>query len=198
MIDLDLIEKGEYYKKLNKSYVIFICTFDLFGRGRHFYTFQNTCQEDPAITLGDETVKLFVNTTGTQDDITPEMKDLLHYIQTTSAEVATTSHNALVHKMDQELSRIRQNKEWRREFMLLIHREQERYNQGKMEGLQMGMQKGMQKGRQSGLTEGQTMEKLNTAAEMLKVGMSFDLVHQITKLTPEEIEIIAKKNNLPL
>ena len=35
MIDLNILEKGENYKSLKKSFVIFICTFDLFGRGRH-------------------------------------------------------------------------------------------------------------------------------------------------------------------
>ena len=31
-IDMDLIEKGADYSKLKKSFVIFICTFDLFGK----------------------------------------------------------------------------------------------------------------------------------------------------------------------
>ena len=38
-IDLDLISKGDDYRKLAKSYIIFICTFELFGAGRHKYTF---------------------------------------------------------------------------------------------------------------------------------------------------------------
>ena len=33
MIDLNILEKGENYKNLKKSFVIFICTFDLFGLG---------------------------------------------------------------------------------------------------------------------------------------------------------------------
>ena len=40
-IDLDMIQKGEDYEKLRKSFVIFICTFDPFNKGRHIYTFQN-------------------------------------------------------------------------------------------------------------------------------------------------------------
>lgn len=35
MIDLQLIDAGQHYKKLNKSYIIFICPFDLYGKGRH-------------------------------------------------------------------------------------------------------------------------------------------------------------------
>lgn len=38
MIDLNIINKGEDYNKLKKSYVIFICDYDEFGLGRHIYS----------------------------------------------------------------------------------------------------------------------------------------------------------------
>ena len=38
MIDLQLIDKGQLYDELKRSYVIFICPFDLYGKGRHIYT----------------------------------------------------------------------------------------------------------------------------------------------------------------
>ena len=41
VIDLNSIEKGEYYKNLKNSYVIFICTFDLFGKNLPKYEFEN-------------------------------------------------------------------------------------------------------------------------------------------------------------
>ena len=45
MIDLNLLEKGVSYQELKECYIIFICTFDPFGKGRHKYTFQNLCKE---------------------------------------------------------------------------------------------------------------------------------------------------------
>lgn len=60
IIDLNLIEKGIPYSKLNQSFVIFICTYDPFNKGLYRYTFQNTCQEDTNIFLGDETTKIFL------------------------------------------------------------------------------------------------------------------------------------------
>ncbi|MCI9077549.1 MAG: Rpn family recombination-promoting nuclease/putative transposase [Lachnospiraceae bacterium] len=39
MIDLNAIEKGADYSELPRSFVIFICTFDAFGKGRWRYTF---------------------------------------------------------------------------------------------------------------------------------------------------------------
>lgn len=43
MIDLEMIDKGQTYKLLKPSYIIFICSFELFGKGRHIYSFQNIC-----------------------------------------------------------------------------------------------------------------------------------------------------------
>ena len=47
MIDLNILEKGENYKDLKRSFVIFVCTFDLFGERRHIYTFENRCLQNP-------------------------------------------------------------------------------------------------------------------------------------------------------
>ena len=41
MIDIELLEKGQDYSELKNSIIIFICTFDEFGGGRHLYTFEN-------------------------------------------------------------------------------------------------------------------------------------------------------------
>lgn len=35
------------YGKLIPSHIIFICTFDQYGRGRYCYTFENRCIEEP-------------------------------------------------------------------------------------------------------------------------------------------------------
>ena len=74
MIDLNILEKGENYKNLKKSFVIFICTFDLFGLGRHVYTFENRCIEDLELPLGDDTTKIILNTKGTLDDVSRNEK----------------------------------------------------------------------------------------------------------------------------
>ena len=41
MMDLQLLDHGQSYKKLNQCYIIFICLTDIFERGRHIYTFKN-------------------------------------------------------------------------------------------------------------------------------------------------------------
>lgn len=39
MIDMDVLEQGNSYDSLNQTYIIFICTFDLFKQNRHIYTY---------------------------------------------------------------------------------------------------------------------------------------------------------------
>ncbi len=77
MIDLQLVDAGQHYKKLNKSYIIFICPFDLYSKGRHTYTFENICKEDNSISMGDEAVKIFLNADGTMDDVSCELRAFL-------------------------------------------------------------------------------------------------------------------------
>ena len=52
MIDLNLIERGADYEELKESYVIFICTYDLFGKNACVYTFENRCREVEGLYCG--------------------------------------------------------------------------------------------------------------------------------------------------
>jgi predicted transposase/invertase (TIGR01784 family) len=78
---LELISKWEDYRRLAKSYIIFICTFDLFNKGRHKYTFQNVCLEDNSIILNDEAQKIILNTKGILNDLNDELLEFLNYVE---------------------------------------------------------------------------------------------------------------------
>ncbi len=52
------------YGSLRRSYVIFVCMFDLFERGRTKYTFRSICEEDRDLPLGDGSCIMFLNTKG--------------------------------------------------------------------------------------------------------------------------------------
>ena len=116
MIDLNILEKGENYKNLKKSFVIFICTFDLFGLGRHVYTFENRCIEDLELPLGDDTTKIILNTKGTLDDVSPEMKKLLNYID------GEAPSDEFTEELEQAVKIVRENEKWRLDYMTLLMR----------------------------------------------------------------------------
>lgn len=117
-IDMDLIEKGTDYSKLKKSFVIFICTFDLFGKDGYVYTFENRCLEYPDLRLGDDAIKVFVNVNGNDGShISSELKELLTYIRT--SKIPEKCVNPLISDMDAALHKARSNEEWRKEYMML-------------------------------------------------------------------------------
>ena len=74
MIDLQLINRGESYRELNQSYIIFICMEDIFKDNRHIYTFENICIQNNGIVLRDGAVKIFLNTKSDREDVTPQLK----------------------------------------------------------------------------------------------------------------------------
>ena len=132
MIDLNILEKGDDYNHLKKSYVIFICTFDPFGLGRHIYTFENRCSEDIALTLNDGTVKIILNTKGTLDDVSPEMKRLLDYVDGKGVS------DTFTRDLEEAVQSARQNEKWRLDYMTLQQEYRERFQEGKVEGIKEG------------------------------------------------------------
>ena len=175
MIDLNLIEKGELYDKLNTSYVIFICTFDPFNKGRHVYHFENRCIDDPALALGDETHKCFFNTRGT-DTIDPKLDQVLTFLDTA---MPVNDDNPLVEAMSSELARIKSNTEWEAEFMNLYLRDKEKYQQGVEQGILQGVQQGEAKGKAD--------NQLEIITRMLGQGLKTDDIFLYTGIPMDRI-----------
>ena len=124
------VEKGLPYTALNASYVIFICTFDPFGKGNYQYTFRTLCQEDTAFALEDETTRIFFNTKGNLEEAPEELRKLLQYIETNQPEGAFTK------QLDHEVKRAKQNEKWRREYMKELLHDFDTKEEGRREGKQ--------------------------------------------------------------
>lgn len=167
IIDLNLIEKGAHFKELSTSFVIFICTFDLFGRGRHKYTFQNRCEEEKDLVLGDETTKIFLNSDSVMDDVSKELQMFLDYVNGNRVE-----GDDFVEKLVEEVEHVKNNEEWRREYMTLYLRDQENIAKGKAEGE----------------AKGEAKERRKIIQSMLKNGLTIEQIIKICDVTKEEIE----------
>lgn len=133
MIDINLISKGESYDELNKSFIIFICMSDISHKGRHIYTFENVCLQDKDISLQDEAVKIFLNPYGTKGDVSDRLKNFLLYLS--DGMVSDTFTEAL----DAEVAEVRENKEWRRDYMTLEMRYKEKFDEGLAKGIEQGI-----------------------------------------------------------
>ena len=125
MIDLHILEQGEDYTALRRSFVIFICTYDPFGKGRYVYTFENRCREDLTVTLGDGATKIILNTKGFVGEISAELKELLRYMD----GFAPQDH--YTRELDSAVKAIRKDEKWRREYMVLVERDREKVRLGR-------------------------------------------------------------------
>lgn len=170
MIDLNLIEKGDSYKNLNQSYVIFICCFDLFGRNRCKYTFENRCIEEPDIPLEDGTVKIFLNSKGDLSGLNATLRAFLSYINN-----GTLSENTFITLLDNEVKKARENLEWRREYMTLFMRDQENQELGRAEGR----------------TEGRLLNNIALVRKKLAKNLSVEAIADILEENIGTIEQIA-------
>ena len=133
IIDLNILEKGRDYRDLKKSYVIFVCTFDLFGKGRHVYTFENRCVQDLGLALGDDTVKIILNTKGTEEDVSQDMKELLDFIDGKGAGATGFTRD-----LEEAVQSVRKNEKWRVDYMTLQMSYQEKFEEGYERGIEHG------------------------------------------------------------
>ncbi len=143
IIDLNILEKGRDYRDLKKSYVIFVCTFDLFGKGRHVYTFENRCVQDLGLALGDDTVKIILNTKGTEEDVSQDMKELLDFIDGKGAGATGFTRD-----LEEAVQSVRKNEKWRVDYMTLQMSYQEKFEEGYERGIECGIERGIEQERE--------------------------------------------------
>ena len=172
MIDLNILEKGDNYKDLKQSFIIFVCTFDLFCEGRHIYTFENRCIQNPKLGLGDETTKIILNTKGSMDDVIPEVKILLDFID------GKEPKDDFARELDEAVQSVRKNEKWRLDYMTLQMNYQEKYEQGL----------------EQGVVQGAAQEKRQSALRMIEANkLSFDEIALYSGLTLEQVLELEKE-----
>ena len=77
IMDVRRLGEGEDYNQLKKSYVVFICCFDLLGDGKAKYFFE-TFDRENNLSLGDERYTIILNTKA--ECVPEELKTLFDYI----------------------------------------------------------------------------------------------------------------------
>lgn len=196
LIDLQLLRKGVHYKALNRSFVIFICTFDVFQTGRHIYTFENSCKEEPTILLGDGTTKIFLNAQGTMDDVGPELKAFLDFV------AGEKSEDPFVQQLDEEIRHIKTNEEWRREYMTIQEMNQEMRDEGIeigcAEGRKEGRAEGRKEGRVEGRKEGRAEERTELIRNVLYTLKNAEQTAKILRIDAADVWTVVKAERIPV
>ena len=161
LMDNGALKKDEPYSHLRKSYVIFICTFDPFGKGLAKYTFNAICNEDHSLVLDDGVTRVFINTEGDRHRISKELANLIDYIST--GEVT----DDYTRQLDNEVKVLRNDNGKEREYMT--------YMQTIMEHRNMGYDEATN----------------NVAIKMLKANKPYEEISEFTDLTLEQVSELA-------
>ncbi len=143
IIDEQSLQTGMLYRDLPDSYVVMFAPFDLFGKGRHFYRFRYREERDGGLELRDGTMKVFINSNGTVDDINEDLKAFLHLMN------GGEPQDAFCRKVQESVEKARMNPEVRRGFM-------DWEMQKKMEQAvyyDLGVEKGREEGQAQGMSK---------------------------------------------
>ena len=126
------------------------------------------------MTLDDDAVKIILSTKGTMDDVSPEMKRILDYIDGKGASDKFTE------ELEEAVRSARQNERWRLDYMTLEYEYRQRYLEGKEEGREEGRAEGRER----------TIQKLHERGE------SIASIADIVELNEEEVKRVISELKL--
>jgi len=107
LISMDMLRRGMDYPELRKSYVVFICTFDPYGKGLPVYHFTYRCREDDTLEMGDMTENIFLNAKAADKTEDKELSAFLRYVHSGLAQSAFTQ------EIDNATKRVKNDTKWR-------------------------------------------------------------------------------------
>ena len=185
--DVSTTSTGTKYRDLPENILIFICTFDPFDRDFPRYTFQYICNEDKRLKLKDGSLRIFLNTKATQlSALDQKLQAFYHYLQEGVAE------SSLTQEISSKITTLKNNSIERRAFMTLALKladaRYDGFDEGFAEGREQGLQVGLQQGLQQGIERGAYQNKLETAKNLLSMGLSSEQVAQGTKLPLDVVQ----------
>ena len=109
----------------------------------------------PGLYLEDGTTRIFLNTRGTNDDeVSPELVELLHYMEKTTDEAAKQCKSGRVKKLHERVHEVRASEEFGVKYMQAWEEKMYERLEGREEGLAEGHEKGLTEGHEKGLAEG--------------------------------------------
>ena len=185
MIDIDSLMKGQDYDELLDSYVLFICTYDPFmkdeknGFGLPCYTFRNTCAENSAVSLDDNSIKVIYNANAYESVKDKKVRDFLHFVKTNDPD--GNDFNIL---LSDTVERLKEDEKFRSDYAAMNLHDRDIKKAAREEGIAIG------------LAEGQEKKAIESAKRMLIKKYPTDDISEITGLPLEKV--LELKEKLPV
>ena len=181
LIDREQMPSGEFdYNILPKTVIIFVTDFDPFGQGLYRYTFENTCLEKNSLKLGDESIKVVLNTKGRiSEGVKTELVELLKYFQNSTKETAENASSDFVKRLDKMLEPIKNSPKFGGEFMSIQEKIYTEKKISREEGIRIGEKKGREEGIQIGEKKGKEEGIQEMLEKMRRSGMPEEQIRLI-------------------
>ena len=188
LIDANILEKGMEYDKLIDSYVIFVCTFDPFDRGKCIYKFQSICEDEKDLCEGNKRYNIYLNTTGTRDDISFDLKEMFRYINGGETTIGMETESKFVKIIDKYVQEFNANDTWRRGFMKFELMMRDNFKQGEAKGKAEGLAEGKAE------AEAKAKKKeAQSVKNLYSKNMSIETIAECLALSIDEVETILSK-----
>ena len=187
--DVSTTSTGTKYRDLPENILIFICTFDPFDRNYPRYTFEYTCKEAKhQLKLKDGSLRIFLNTKATElSALDQKLQAFYHYLQNGVVE------SDLTQTISDSITTLKNNSNERRFYMTWTVKMADARYDGYEEGFDEGFTAGRADGLQQGLEQGIYQAKLETAKNLLSMGLSPEQVAQGTTLPLETVCELARE-----
>ena len=105
---LQIILGDVSFNLMKDTCFIMITPYDIFGKGLYCYTFYPVCKEDPSLLLNDGTIRIFLNSKGTNtENVSSELIELLHYMESTDSSLAENSANPKLKTIHRHVCKIK-------------------------------------------------------------------------------------------
>jgi predicted transposase/invertase (TIGR01784 family) len=151
-IDRNFLAKGADYSQLPDSYVIFVCDFDYYNRGRASYERVYKIKDLEDLTVSDGSHSIILNSRYTESNVSPAIQDFLDYIRTKDDHYPYASD--LAKRAVAEVEQVRDNKNLEVAYMTWAMSMRDVRMEGREEGRMEGREEGRMEGREEGRTEG--------------------------------------------
>ena len=183
-IDVDSLLRGNPYDQLKKSYVIFICNFDLCGDGLPVYE-SRTVWKQNGREIGDEQIKVVYNTSAFEKAEDPRLRALLQYLSTATV---TDEARPIADKVAAFKRLYPEGRPHMKYELDLYDKWCEGKAEGVKEGIEIGKVSGREEGIQQGIQQGRQESMRDIVYAAFEQGLSAEVIASLTHMPVDEIE----------
>ncbi len=171
LLDTDNLLRGEPYKKLKESYILFISLEDPFTKGLSSYTAVQVLKEEPDAQIDDRTHKVVYNASAWKKERDPDIRNFLRYVYENIPEDDFTDI------ITRRVLKLKADEIFKGEYRQVTIHEFDV----------------LEKGREEGRAEGARATALENARNLLKNGVTPEIVAKSIGLEMDEVLRLQKE-----